>query len=182
MPARPSVRAHADADAVRGFARELGRRTGVPAKLYLVGGATAVLEGWRETTLDIDMRIEPDDDRILRELPDLKRRLDLNVELASPLDFLPELPGWRDRSPFVMREGQIDVHHLDFYAQAMAKLERGFEHDLADVSAMVRGGRVDPPRLLTLFGQIEDRLFRFPAVDPPSLRAAIERLLLQVPL
>lgn len=108
------MRSDADAERVRRFARELGRRTRVPARLYLVGGSSAVLEGWRATTLDIDLRIEPDDDELLRELPGLKERLDVNVELASPLDFLPELPGWRDRSPFLFREGLIDVHHFDF--------------------------------------------------------------------
>jgi hypothetical protein len=28
-------------------------------------------------------------------------RLGFNVELASPPDFIPELPGWRERSPLV---------------------------------------------------------------------------------
>ena len=166
----------ADADGVRRFARELGRATTTSARLYLVGGASAVLEGWRASTLDIDLRLEPDDDELLRQLPQLKQRLDVNVELASPLDFVPELPGWRDRSPFLFREGRIDVHHFDFYSQAVAKLERGFEQDLADVDSMVAAGVVEPARLLALYERIEDELFRFPAVDPASLRAAVERV------
>jgi len=170
------VRRDADADGVRRFARELGRATTTSARLYLVGGASAVLEGWRASTLDIDLRLEPDDDELLRQLPQLKQRLDVNVELASPLDFVPELPGWRDRSPFLFREGRIDVHHFDFYSQAVAKLERGFEQDLADVDSMVAAGVVEPARLLALYERIEDELFRFPAVDPASLRAAVERV------
>lgn len=170
------MRRDADADTVRRFARELGRTTSVAARLYLVGGSCAVIEGWRSSTLDIDMRLEPEDDDLLRVLPRLKERLDVNVELASPLDFLPELPGWRDRSPFLFREGRIDVHHLDFYAQALAKLERGFDQDLADVAAMVRAGFVEPPRLAVLYDRIEAQLFRFPAVDPTALREAVERL------
>lgn len=170
------MRRDADAERVRRFARELGRATSVPARLYLVGGASAVLEGWRATTLDIDLRIEPDDDALLREIVRLKERLEVSVELASPLDFLPELPGWRERSPFLFREGAIDVFHLDFSSQALAKLERGFEQDLADISSMVAAGEVDPQALLGLYEQVEAQLFRFPAVDPPSLRAAVEAL------
>jgi hypothetical protein len=30
--------------------------------MYLTGGATAVLEGWRNSTVDIDVRFEPDSD------------------------------------------------------------------------------------------------------------------------
>jgi len=167
------VRRDADADGVRRFARELGRSTTTPARLYLVGDASAVLEGWRVATLDIDLRLEPDDDDLLRELPRLKQRLDVNVELTSPLDFLPELPGWRERSPFLFRESRLDVHHFDFSSQALAKLERGFAQDLADVASMVAAGLVEPAHLLVLYARIEDALFRFPAVDPDSLREAV---------
>jgi len=170
------VRRDADAAAVRRFARELGRATTTPARLYLVGGASAVIEGWRSSTLDIDLRLEPDDDALLRHLPRLKERLDVNIELASPMDFVGELPGWRERSPFLFRESRIDVHHFDFCSQAMAKLERGFEQDVADVEAMVATGLVEPTQLLALYERIEDGLFRFPAVDPASLRAAVEAL------
>lgn len=45
-----------------------------------------------------------------------------------------------------------------------------------DVDAMVKSGQVDPPILLGLFAEIEGELFRFPAVDPPALRNAVESL------
>lgn len=85
---------------------------GARVRLYLTGGATAVLEGWRDSTVDIDLRLEPETDELLRELPRLKETLGINIELASPLDFIPELPGWRERSPLVFREGNVDVHHF----------------------------------------------------------------------
>jgi hypothetical protein len=68
--------------------------------MYLTGGATAVLEGWRESTVDVDIRFEPDSDAALERIRDLKEELSLNVKLASPLDFLPPLPGWEERSRF----------------------------------------------------------------------------------
>jgi hypothetical protein len=169
------VRGKADADRIRALTRALGRQARTPARLYLVGGATAVLAGWRDSTVDVDVRIEPDDE-FLRLLPPLKERLGINVELASPADFLPELPGWRDRSPFLFREGVVEVFHYDLYSQALAKLERGFARDLGDVEAMVAGGHVRPRTLQKLFAAIQPQLYRFPAVEPAALTAAVEGL------
>ncbi len=144
--------------------------------MYLTGGATAVLEGWRESTVDVDVRFEPDSDAALAKIGELKERLSVNVELASPLDFLPALDGWRDRSRFRFREGNLEVFDFDPYSQALSKLERGFDLDLEDVASMVRSNQVDPLELLELFGGIEPELFRFPAVDPKRLRTAVESL------
>ncbi len=171
------MRRRVDADRVRALARALGQAAGDDAKLYLTGGATAVLEGWRETTVDVDIKLEPESDALLRRIPELKEELELNVELASPPDFIPELPGWRDRSPFVAREGRLDVHHFDPYSQALSKLERAFERDLTDVNAMVDRGLVEPARALELFAAIEPLLFRYPAIDPAGFRARVERAL-----
>jgi Nucleotidyltransferase of unknown function (DUF6036) len=138
--------------------------------MYLTGGATAVLEGWRQSTVDIDVRFEPDSDAPLRRISELKE------ELASPLDFLPELPGWRDRSRFRFREGNLEVFDFDLYSQALSKLERGFELDLEDVQSMVGSGEIEPDKLLELYTAIESELFRFPAVDPAKLRSSVESL------
>ena len=144
--------------------------------MYLTGGATAVLEGWRPTTVDVDVRFEPDSDQALRRIAGLKEELSLNVELASPLDFLPELPGWKERSRFRFREGNLEVFDFDLYSQALSKLERGFELDLEDVRSMVSSGNIDPERLRELFEVVEPELFRFPAVNPADLRRAVESL------
>ncbi|MGN6586867.1 MAG: DUF6036 family nucleotidyltransferase [Solirubrobacterales bacterium] len=144
--------------------------------MYLTGGATAVLEGWRPSTVDVDVRFEPDSDAALRQIAELKERLQVNVELASPLDFLPPLPGWRERSRFRLRAGNLEVFDFDPYSQALAKLERGFELDLRDVSEMVQAEQVKRDKLLELFNEIEGELFRFPAVDPGQLKRAVEDL------
>src|SRR5947209_11049266 len=138
---------------IRALAVELGRVARQPVRIYLTGGSTAVLEGWREATVDVDLRFEPEADELLRALPALKESLGVNVELASPPDFIPELPGWRERSPHVFSVGRLDVHHFDPYSQALSKVERGFEHDLADVHTMIARGRVNPERLR----EIDDR-------------------------
>ena len=170
------MREAADAERIRGLARELGRAVPGGTRMYLTGGATAVLEGWRRSTVDIDVRFEPDSDAALNRISEIKERLSVNVELASPLDFLPALPGWQERSRFRFREGNLEVFDFDPYSQALSKLERGFELDLEDVDNMVRAQQVEPARLVELLGQIESELYRFPSVDPAGLRAAAESL------
>jgi len=101
----------------------------------------------------------------------------VNVELSSPLDFLPALDGWKERSRFRFREGNLEVFDFDLYSQALSKLERSFELDLEDVDHMVSSGQVDPQELLRLLEGIEAETFRFPAVDPKRLRATVESLL-----
>jgi hypothetical protein len=168
------VRPPVDETRLREIARSLGRTASGPTRIYLTGGATAVLEGWRGSTVDIDMRFEPDVDELLRELPALKESLGVNIELASPPDFIPELPGWRERSPLVFQEGNVSVHHFDFYSQALSKIERGFSQDLDDVRRMVASGLVQPARLRELYQLIEPQMFRYPAIDPSVFRRKVE--------
>ncbi|MGI8462361.1 MAG: DUF6036 family nucleotidyltransferase [Solirubrobacterales bacterium] len=171
------MRARADSDRISRLTAELGRRAPAGSRLYLTGGATAVLEGWRASTVDVDIRIEPESDELLRAIAELKETIDINVELASPVDFLPELPGWRERSRFRFRSGSLDVFDFDFYSHVLWKVERGFDLDLEDVAAMLEAGLVEPDRLRQLFEQIEDQLHRFPAVDPKGLRSKVDRAL-----
>lgn len=177
MPGQPSMRPPVDEARLRELARRLGRVANGPTRIYLTGGASAVLEGWRGSTIDVDLRFEPDVDALLRELPALKNDLGVNIELASPPDFIPELPGWRDRSPFVFREGKVDIYHFDFYSQALSKIERGFSQDLEDVASMLTSGLVEPARLRALYDAIEPELYRYPAVDPVAFRKKVVAVL-----
>ncbi|HEU0337219.1 MAG TPA: DUF6036 family nucleotidyltransferase [Gaiellaceae bacterium] len=173
------MRRPVDAPRLERFLAAFGAAAEGEGACYLAGGATAVLLGWRESTIDVDVTLEPEQDERLRALPAVKDELEVNVELAGPADFIPLPPGWRDRSISVGRFGSLTVLHLDPYAQALAKLERGHTRDDEDVAAMVERGLVEPRRLLELFGEIEPELYRFPAIDPPTFRAAVERVALR---
>jgi hypothetical protein len=154
--------------------RALGREADAEARVYFTGGATAVLLGWRSTTLDVDILIVPERDGILRALPRLKESLRMNIELACPAHFIPVVPGWESRSPFIGREGRLSFHHYDLYAQALAKVERGHTQDVADVQEMLARGLIERRTALSYFAQIEPQLYRYPAVDPGSFRRAVE--------
>ena len=171
------MREKVSAEAIERFMKALGRSGRTNARIYFVGGVSAVLLGWRESTIDIDLKLVPEANEILKALPDLKERLQINVELASPDDFIPPLPGWEERSGFIAREGGIDFFHYDFYAQALAKIERGHNTDLLDVQQMIDRGLVEPSRLLEYFSRIEDQLYKYPAIDPKSFRYAVEEFI-----
>ncbi len=170
------MRRPVDADRARAFMRALGLAARGEHTVYLVGGATAVLEGWRESTVDVDIAFPdgPGPDELLRALPGIKDELELNVELASPADFVPVPAGWMERSPSIAREGSVSFLHYDLYSQALSKLERGHDRDLDDVDEMLARGLVERARLRELFAEIEPELYRYPAIDPPSFRRRVE--------
>ena len=154
----------------------LGGEAESSARLYFTGGATAVLLGWRSSTIDVDILIAPEQDRLFRALPALKESIGVNIELACPAHFIPELPGWETRSLFIEQQGKVAFYHYDLYAQALAKIERGHSQDTLDVDEMICRRLIDPAELMRLFDQIEPRLYLFPALDPASFRRAVERV------
>lgn len=169
------MRRPVDADRLERFLTELGRAGRSDVRVYLTGGACAVLQGWRPSTLDVDLKLVPDSDALLQAIPRLKESLEINVELAAPDQFIPELPGWQERSPLIRREGTVSFYHYDFVSQALAKLERGHAQDLADVAEMARRDLIDPGDLFARFEQIVPDLPRYPAIDPASFRRAVEQ-------
>ena len=167
------MRARSDADKLRRLMEGIGRECH-GGRVYLVGGASAVLIGWRETTIDADLKLDPEPSGAFEAIAKLKNSLDMNVELAAPDDFIPPLPDWRERSPFICRQGDVDFFHYDFYAQALAKIERGHRQDVDDVRAMIARGLVEVPDLVRLFGAIEPQLIRYPALDRVAFREKVE--------
>ena len=97
------MRASVTRERIERLMDRLGRAASVPARVYLVGGTSAVLLGWRLATIDVDLAMRPHDDALLRAIPAAKEELDINVELASPADFIPLPLGWEDRSPLIAK-------------------------------------------------------------------------------
>ena len=170
------MREIADKDRIEAFLVALAREAEADVDVYLVGGTSAVLVGWRTSTIDIDLAIRPESDAMLRAIPALKERLRVNVELASPDQFIPVPPGWELRSPIISRLGRVTVRHYDFCAQALAKIERGHARDIADVSAMQAHGLINAADVRRQFARMEPELYRFPAIDPPSYRRAVDEI------
>jgi len=124
------MRPEANRRRIEEFIARLGAHVRGPAKIYLTGGATAVLEGWRDMTIDVDLKAVPEPGGWFEAIAELKESIGINVKLASPDDFIPALPGWQERSRFITARGSVEFYHYDPYAQALAKIERGHERDL----------------------------------------------------
>ncbi len=157
--------------------RELGKEADRDVRLYFTGGATAVLHGWRPSTIDVDIKMEPETDRLFRALPRIKDELQINIELAAPDQFIPEVPGWMERSIFIAREGHLSFYHYDLYAQALSKIQRGHAQDLTDVREMIDRSLIDRAELRRRFEQIEPQLYRYPRIDPDAFSEALEQAL-----
>src|SRR5579872_3987258 len=169
------MREIASQEKIRKFMRAFGARASRETRLYFTGGATAVLMGWRDASIDIDIRFDPEMDELYRALPALKEELQINIELASPADFIPPLPDWEARCQFIGREGKVSFYHYDLYAQALAKIERGHTQDQKDVEEMIHRGLLERDQLLSLYAAIEPQLYRYPAIDPPSFLKALQQ-------
>jgi len=139
------------------------------------GGATALLYGWRSSTIDVALKADPEPSGFFEAIAAIKDSLDLNIELAAPDQFIPELPGWRDRSSFIAKHGLLEFFHYDIYSQALAKIERGHDRDIMDVQAMCQHQLITQVRLWELFQAIEAGLIRYPAITPSEFRCAVEQ-------
>lgn len=165
-----------DSARVKLVMKALGSALAHETRAYLVGGASAVIVGWRDSTPAIDLTAIPDRE-ISRNLPRLKQDLGIEIVLTSPDRFIPPVPGWEARSPSIGSEGRVAFFHFDFYSQALAKIERASARDAEDVRAMIERGLIIPKLALQLFEQIEPGFGRYPAIDPPGFRRLVEMIL-----
>ena len=133
------MREVADADRIRRFMRALAEEAEATARVYFAGGATAVLIGWRSSTIDVDIKIVPEHDHLFRAIPRIKETLQINVELACPADFIPVPPGWEERSPFIASEGRLFFHLYRFPAVDARSYRRAVEEVFGRPPDVARG-------------------------------------------
>lgn len=134
-------------------------RTRQPGRLYLVGGAAMIHRGIRPgQTLDIDIQITSDPVNLMGQVAQLKHRLNMNIEFASPGDFMPLPAQWEARSEFLKRYDQVDVFYFDWYSIALSKIERSSRLDIADVHLLVKQGFVDVVELDKLYQDVFNKI------------------------
>ena len=147
-----------------------------PHRVYFVGGATAVLREWRESTIDADLHA--DDDVIFHDVQGLKERLQLHIEFVRPEDFVPALSGSAERHVFEERVGTLSFFHHDPYAQLLSKVVRGFHRDMEDARSFLGSGMVDAERFRSLVKAIPDAAYaRYPALSPEAVLEAVDDFL-----
>jgi hypothetical protein len=171
------MRRNVTVETLKQFMRELAAAAQSPGRIYLTGGATALLLGFRDSTIDIDLKLDPEPKGVFEAIARLKNTLDVNVELASPDDFIPVPRDWRARCRHVASIGSVEFFHYDFALQALSKIERGHNQDFNDATALLKTGLVSPADLRATFAQIEPDMIRYPAIDGNAFREKMEGFL-----
>ena len=124
------------------------RQTG---RLYMTGGAALVHRGIRPgQTLDIDIQIAVDPTNLTAQIVRLKQKLNINIEFASPGDFIPLPDQWETRCEFIKRYGQVDIFYFDWYSIALSKMQRANRQDVVDVKLLVSNQVIGVAELDTL--------------------------------
>lgn len=142
------------------FLNVLGKEVNFPCKIYLVGGTSLIVFGLREQTVDIDLSLEVDNKyhaKLIQTIRHLKEELDMNIEEASPGDFIPLPSGWEERCSYVGQFGTITVYHFDLYSTALSKIERGSEIDFEDVKSLIQSGKIEWKKLIAFYQEILPR-------------------------
>ena len=168
-------------DRLRALMREIARTAPRrrACRVYLVGGGTAVLAGWRSSSIDADLW--SDDDAVFRDIQAIKERLNVNVEFARPEHFVPALPGSDRRHVFVETVGKVSYYHYDPYAQVLSKVVRGFDKDLDDARQFVGAGLVDPAKLRALVDRIPDAAYaKYPHLSREAVAKTVADFLADV--
>ncbi len=161
-------------EVVRELSRAAPRRR--TYRLFLVGGGTAVYLGWRRASIDVDFFSEQD--ALFVNVQQIKERLNVNVELARPEDFVPPLAGSEDRHVFIERVGPISLYHYDPYAQLLSKVVRGFQRDIDDASEFIKSGLVDGERFRSLVRDISDSAYaKYPRLSRRGVENAVDAFL-----
>lgn len=155
-----SMRPNVDRQTIERFLTELGRRFHQAGRVYLVGGAALVHAGVRPagsaTTQDIDIEVTSGD--MYQTIHQLKERLNLNVEFASPRDFIPLPHNWQTLSRYVGRYSSIDVFYFDFISIALSKIDRGNTRDLQDVTLLLQHHLITLPDLDHAAQEVADQM------------------------
>lgn len=153
-----SMRHNVGQSDIEQFLIQVGR-TRQPGRLYLVGGAALVHRGIRPgQTLDIDIQVTVDPANLTAQIAQLKQKLNINIEFASPGDFMPLPTQWEMRSEFIKRYGQVDAFYFDWYSIALSKMQRASKIDISDVKSLVNQGFVDVAELDLLYQDVLSKI------------------------
>jgi hypothetical protein len=157
--------------------RRIARESKGPGNIYFTGGASMLLWGIRGQTIDVDLKLDPEPPGVFEAIAVLKDELEVNVELASPDDFLPAPPDWRERSPHIQTLRTIGFYHYDPRMQALAKIERGLDQDLDDCVQLLKRGLIRTQDLWETFSHIKPLMIRYPAVDAEEFEKKVRQFL-----
>jgi hypothetical protein len=161
------------------FFTRLGRRSEIPARLYLLGGSALCLLGSPRTTIDVDLDLElplQDEAQLEALINELAQEMRLDVERVPLAEFAPLAPDADKRHRFLGSFGPIDVYIFDLYSMALSKIARGFESDLEDVIFLLSQELIHVDTLRSAFLSALPNARRVD-VDPREFQAYFDELM-----
>ena len=175
-----SMRPRVDKQQIEAFLKNLGRRFHKAGRLYLVGGAALVHMGIRAGTMeDIYVEVQSaDEDKLVETIRQLKESMQVNIEFASPADFIPVPGQWELSAHYVGRYGMIDVFYFDFYSIALSKIQRGSTRDINDVRLLIQQGVITLEGLDAAYQDVLPRVGKRPynRLDPAQFAARYQTI------
>jgi type II secretory pathway component PulJ len=136
--------------------------------------------GLRGATLDIAYVASADDPADLAELETLirtlKNELDVNVEPASPGDFLPVPRSVLERSRYVGRQGRLETYYDHLPTQVIAKVARGLEQDFNDAERLITAGEVTWPDVEATWQEIKASRTGWLRYEPEEIEQRLKLL------
>lgn len=149
------------------FLNALGKTYRKEGRLYLAGGAALVHMGLRSgSTLDIDVVIEAiNEDEMITAIRRLKEQMQINIEFASPADFIPIPSQWAAHAKYIGRYGKIDAFYFDLYSLALSKISRGSDRDLVDVKLLVQQKLITLDELDAAYQEVLPRMGKRPYIN-----------------
>ncbi len=179
-----SMRPNVDKARIEDFLKNLGRVFRKPGRLYLVGGAALVHLGVRSGfTQDIDVEVAGGNEGdMFTAIRGLVEQMNINVEFASPRDFIPLPSQWETHARYVGRYGLIDVFYFDFYSIALSKIDRGNTRDINDVKLLLEQGIITLEELDVAYQEVLAQMGKgtYARLDPRRFAeryAAVRQLL-----
>jgi hypothetical protein len=149
------------------FLNALGKAYRKEGRLYLAGGAALVHMGLRSgSTLDIDVVIEAsNEDEMITVIRRLKEQMQINIEFASPADFIPIPSQWAAHAKYIGRYGKIEAFYFDLYSLALSKISRSSDRDLVDVKLLVQQKLIMLDELDVAYQEVLPRMGKRPYIN-----------------
>ncbi len=146
------------------------------SRVFVLGGGSALLYGWRDSTVDADLYT--DREELFANIQAIKEKLKVNVELVRPEHFVPALEGTEERHLFIKEIESVSFFHYDPYAQLLSKLVRGFAQDLSDARHFLDDGLVDSNHFRDLVIGIDTAEYaKYPVLSKAAVLSAVDDFL-----
>jgi Nucleotidyltransferase of unknown function (DUF6036) len=149
------------------FLNALGKAYRQAGRSYLAGGAALIHMGLRSgSTLDINVVIEAsNEDKMITAIRRLVEQMQINIEFASPADFIPIPSQWAAHAKFIGRYGKIDAFYFDLYSLALSKIARRSDRDLVDVKLLIQQQFITLDELDAAYQEVLPRMGKRPYIN-----------------